>query len=413
MRIPHRRGVADAPAGLRRSGFDHPAGPLRRSTPGMASSTLSDTNSRSERTTRGEPDPVQPERTALRQGAAATSVVVIGRNEGERLERCLRSLVGRAGEIIYVDSGSTDGSIAFAESLGVRVVSLDMSVPFTMARARNAGWRDLLERATDSPPAFVQFVDGDCEVDADWLDRGVATLGDQQDVVAVYGRRRERFPEASIYNRITDVEWDHPLGESAAFGGDVLIRLDAVRAVGGYNEAMIAGEEPEMCVRLRARGGRILRIDAEMTKHDAAITRFSQWWTRARRCGHAYAEGAALHGRGPTRHNVKPLLSALFWGLAVPASFAIALIASLAAGRWLVGGIIALAGAGAYRYLAARVRRSPLLREYDDATADAYARYTVIAKFAHVTGIATYAWNRMLRRRTGLMEYKAAPVERS
>ncbi len=66
-----------------------------------------------------------------------TGVVIIGRNEGERFERCLRSLVGRASPIVYVDSGSTDNSVGFAEShasSGVHVVRLDMSTPFTAAR---------------------------------------------------------------------------------------------------------------------------------------------------------------------------------------------------------------------------------------------------------------------------------------
>lgn len=52
------------------------------------------------------------------------SVIVIGRNEGARLERCLTSvekaLWQMPHEIIYVDSGSTDNSLDIARAHSVR-----------------------------------------------------------------------------------------------------------------------------------------------------------------------------------------------------------------------------------------------------------------------------------------------------
>jgi glycosyltransferase involved in cell wall biosynthesis len=102
------------------------------------------------------------------------AVVAIGRNEGERLQRCLRSVVGRVALVVYVDSGSTDGSVAFAQSLGCEVVALDLSTPFTAARARNAGAQRALALQPDL--AFIQFVDGDCEVDPSWLPTAHAFL---------------------------------------------------------------------------------------------------------------------------------------------------------------------------------------------------------------------------------------------
>ena len=63
--------------------------------------------------------------------------VVIGRNEAERLRHCLNSLLGGGLTIVYVDSDSVDGSAALARSLGAEVVQLDLSRPFTAARARN------------------------------------------------------------------------------------------------------------------------------------------------------------------------------------------------------------------------------------------------------------------------------------
>src|SRR5215475_7559873 len=79
---------------------------------------------------------------------APFGVVAIGRNEGDRLVRCLRSLT-KASKIIYVDSGSSDNSVREARSLGADVVELDPTTPFTAARARNAGFERLRQLAPD------------------------------------------------------------------------------------------------------------------------------------------------------------------------------------------------------------------------------------------------------------------------
>ena len=242
--------------------------------------------------------------------------VVIGRNEGARLVRCLASLKGQADPIIYVDSGSTDGSVAAAEAAGARVVNLDMTRPFTAARARNAGLALLDDMGAD--PAFVQFVDGDCEIREDWIPTAAQFLDDNPDVAFVAGRLRERFPEATLWNRLADAEWDTAPGDVSAIGGIAMLRRAALKTEKGFREDLIAGEEPELCLRLRRGGWRIHRLGDEMAWHDIAMTRFSQWWKRSRRSGHAFAEGAALHGGGPERYRVRETIRALFWGLVVP-----------------------------------------------------------------------------------------------
>lgn len=240
--------------------------------------------------------------------------VVIGRNESTRLERSLPALIGQVAQVIYVDSGSTDGSVAMAQRLGAKIVELDMQQPFTAARARNAG-----VEALDPGIALVQFLDGDCILQDGWVAVAEAHLNAHPEVAVVCGRRREEHPQASIYNTLIDREWDTPVGESRACGGDALMRLDALRAVGGYRADMIAGEEPELCQRLRRAGWQIWRLDAEMTSHDAQMARFGQWWRRSLRAGHAFAEGAALHGSGPDRHWVAETRRALLWGALLPA----------------------------------------------------------------------------------------------
>lgn len=240
--------------------------------------------------------------------------VVIGRNEGARLVACLASLQGQVRRIVYVDSGSTDGSVAAARAAGADVVRLDMGQPFTAARARNAG----IAALQADPPEVVQFLDGDCRLQPGWLPVALAFLQDHPVVAVVCGRRREVAPEASVYNRLADAEWDTPVGEALACGGDAVMRYRAVFEAGGYRADLIAGEEPELCLRLRARGHKIWRLDAEMTLHDAAMTRFSQWWKRMRRAGHAFAEGAALHGAPPEQHWVRETRRALAWGAVLP-----------------------------------------------------------------------------------------------
>lgn len=242
--------------------------------------------------------------------------VVIGRNEGERLRACLESIRKQLKYVIYVDSGSTDSSVELAESLGVYVVNLDLSIPFTAARARNEGAEALLK--LNPQTEFIQFVDGDCEVQAGWLDNAYAFLKQSDAYAIVCGRRRERYPDASVFNQLCDIEWNTSVGDAQSCGGDAMIRVEAFQQVHGYLESLIAGEEPEMCFRMRQQGWKIMRLDAEMTLHDAAMTKISQWWKRHKRAGHAYAESYYLHGHTEEKFRLKEVRSNLFWAGLLP-----------------------------------------------------------------------------------------------
>lgn len=249
-------------------------------------------------------------------------IVLIGRNEGDRLIRCLDSVVGSDRPVVYVDSGSTDGSAQAAIDRGVEVVNLDLSIPFTAARARNAGF----DRLKQHPEIdYVQFIDGDCEVAAGWLDAAAEALNANPKVVAVCGWRNERYPDRSIFNRVCDVEWRlGSIGRVESFGGDVMIRADAFSKVDGYNDSMIAGEDPELSVRLR-RIGEILRLDRTSTIHDADMHHLSQWWNRMQRGGFAYALVASMYAAQPERKFVKEARRIWIWGILAPLG-AIALV---------------------------------------------------------------------------------------
>lgn len=321
-------------------------------------------------------------------------LVAIGRNEGDRLRQCLRSAIGKIALVVYVDSGSTDGSLELARAIGADTVELDLSTPFTAARARNEGFARLRQVAPDIE--FVQFTDGDCEIVDGWLEIAQQTLAAKPELAVACGRRRERHPDATPYNRLCDIEWNTPIGEAKACGGDSMMRVRAFEQVGGFNPALIAGEEPELCVRLRQNGWKIERLDAEMTLHDAQMTRFDQWWKRSQRAGHAYAEGSWLHGNTPERHWVKDSLSIWFWGCVLPV---------LALGTaWFTDGWSLLLLFG-YPVLTYRIYRR-MQQTLTAKDAALYAVFCVLGRFPQLQGQILFHKRRLLGQRSNLIEYK-------
>ncbi len=318
--------------------------------------------------------------------------VVIGRNEGERLRVCLESVLSKIPNIVYVDSGSNDNSIDIAKKLNVDALELDLSVPFTAARARNTGFGRLIELWPDTQ--FAHFVDGDCELDMNWVSVAHVYLVQHRDVAVVCGRRRERFPEKSIYNLLCDIEWDAPTGEVKYCGGDAMMRTRALSQVDGYREDLIAGEEPELCVRLRMAGWKISRIKAEMTLHDANMTSFYQWWRRAIRGGYAYAQGMAIHGGAPEYQNVRECLRIWFWGAILPVMTFLG-VTQLGPTGMLILAIYPI-----------QVIRITLKRGGSIKVSLSYACFMILGKFPEMWGQLRFYFNRILRVKARLIEYK-------
>jgi glycosyltransferase involved in cell wall biosynthesis len=214
------------------------------------------------------------------------SVVVIGRNEGQRLQRCLDSIaaMSRRGfevEVIYVDSDSTDGSVALAEAANARTIALKPTRP-SAALGRNAGWRI-------SKGSFVLFLDGDTILHPEFVADSLADLS-RDNIGIVWGNLRELYPDRSLYIRVLDLDWIYPPGYTPFCGGNALYRRSILEATNGFDDTLVAGEEPELCQRITALGFRILHADRPMAGHDLAITRWKQYWKRCTRGGHAYAE---------------------------------------------------------------------------------------------------------------------------
>jgi GT2 family glycosyltransferase len=330
-------------------------------------------------------------------------LVVIGRNEAARLNACLSSRPAGLRAVVYVDSGSHDDSVRIAKAAKVDVVKLTADRPFTAARARNAGLMRLLEFHPRIDK--VQFIDGDCTLAADWMELAARTLDDRPDVVAVNGLLHELHPERSVYNRLCQLEWERvPPGEARSFGGIVMIRIESLTRVGGWNPAVIAAEDDELAIRLRGLGGKIVRLRATMAHHDAEITRFGQWWMRSVRCGHAYAQVAALHGSSSERYFVHERRRALFWGAFVPLSTALAVLPTMGSSLWVLS---------IYPLQVTRLFLRELGNNRSRRDAALLALSSLVARFAEARGVLEYHKNRFKGREPRIIEYKGLAGARS
>jgi GT2 family glycosyltransferase len=329
------------------------------------------------------------------ESRSSVAIVAIGRNEGERLKSCLRAATGGARTVVYVDSGSTDGSAEFARGAGCRVVELNPDVPYSAARARNEGFACAMK--FDPDVAFVQFVDGDCALVEGWLEQGMAALNERTDVGVVCGHVREIHPEASVYNRLFDLEWRQRPGEIDACGGNFMVRPAVFRAVGGFRPDVIAGEDNEFCVRVRRMDEKIVLLDTAMVGHDAAMRRFRKWWRRARRTGHAYAQVAALHGKSKERYFVRECRRVWLWGLEIP--LAALLLAPFTHGWSLL--LLAV-----YPLQFGWIFLKGKQRGWSAGDAAVYAFFTVLTKFPAIQGMVAYYWRRWRGQALTIMEHK-------
>ncbi len=326
------------------------------------------------------------------------AAVVIGRNEGERLVRCLESVVPRVTAVVYVDSGSSDSSIAEARSRGVHAIEL-RDPPYTAARGRDEGVRFLM---TVSPAhEYILFIDGDCVLDPGFIPAAHAVLDAEPRVGAVCGRRRESRTRDSFWSRLIDIDWDIPPGKVPYFGGDSLVRLAALTDAGGWPVELIAGEEPDLCFRMADKGWVIHRLPCEMTRHDIAMSRFRSYWKRGVRSGHAYIEVALRRRRGAGRAWLRRSLTILAYGLALPL---LALVGAIL--HWLIPAGIAIL----YLRLAASMAYSCRLKGRSWSLSIAYALLNTIGKVAGAWGISRFLFLRLLGRRSRLIEYKGLGV---
>jgi serine acetyltransferase len=308
-------------------------------------------------------------------------VVVIGRNEGEKLRLCLHSVLELGYPVVYADSDSSDGSVRLADSLAVTVVKLDPSRPMNAARGRKEGFLRLL---CDHPHLeYVLFLDGDCVLDEAFAPAAIKVMQSQPEVAVVCGRRSELHPEASVYNRIANLEWNTPLGERDSCGGDALYRVNVYVQAGGFDETVLAGEEPELCNRIRRLGYKVLRVDLAMSWHDMGMTRLSQWWRRGVRSGYGSLD---VRVRKAVTYFDRQLVSAWVWVLGWPLlSTGFGALAvfwgGLASGVW-----IALLACSLLLLQVLRIARTGHARDLKRWDAFLYGALMMVNKWASVSG---------------------------
>ena len=348
------------------------------------------------------PDPDPGPKSGSESGApeshnpARLGIVLIGRNEGQRILRAIASLPDPRPPVVFVDSGSSDGSPEAVEALGVPVHRLDPARPFSAARARNEGLEALIEQ--QPLLEFVQFIDGDCALGPDWLSEARAAMEARPRLGMVAGILVELDPDLSPFARVMGVEWELPgLGEVEAVGGIALARVQAVQAAGGFDADLIAGEEFDLALRMRKLGWRIARIDVPMATHDGGVTKLSQWWRRALRSGHTHVEAWLRFGRETGRNGFRTFLSSQAWGLGLP------LVAL--GGAWWTGGWSLLL-LGLYPLQVARIAKRLSSMGFDPHSARVFALHCVASALPQALGQLRCLLLSLFQRKSELIEYK-------
>ena len=327
-------------------------------------------------------------------------VVVIGRNEGQRLRLCLASVCSQVEEVMYVDSASTDGSAELAEAMGVPVLRL-VDGRFTASRGRQAGMETMLQRRPNLQ--YVQFLDGDCVLEAGWLPAATPYLDGHPRVGGVSGRRREERCEELFYSRLLDIDWDLAPGDAPHVGGDSLMRVESLAQVGGWSTELIAGEDPDISFRMRDLGWKIARLGLPMTVHDANMTRFREYWRRAIRSGHAYAEVGWRHRHGSGWSWLKHTLGIVAYGAVLPVAGILCAFLF-----WPASLLVILIYVRMLAVMISFCRRKGSTWRLSIA----YAALNLVCKFASFVGVARYWVGRASGREGRLIEYKHNPLAR-
>jgi GT2 family glycosyltransferase len=318
-------------------------------------------------------------------------LVLIGRNEGERLVKSLATVVQQARRVVYVDSGSTDDSVAHAERAGAQVVNLDMSVPFTAARARNAGVEALL--AQDDPPEFIQFLDGDCVLREGWINHATNAMRSDPQLAIVTGVQAELNRDTTVFNQMSDHEWKRPAGPIDACSGNMMVQVSAFEAVGGFDPNVIAAEDDEFCTRLRKAGWHLVRIPEPMAFHDGGILRFEQWWKRAERTGHGFAQVGHMH----PDYFVRERQRGWVYGLILP------MVAVFGA---FVSSLVPLGVLAVYGLSFWKTAQGLKTEGVPTHEASRHAAFLTLSKFPNVIGMARYHWRRLNNAQMRIIEYK-------
>jgi len=185
--------------------------------------------------------------------AIRISIIIPVLNEEEMIGRCLESLTRLAFahdqfEVLVVDNGSQDKTLAIAGSFKDRLnVKVLQQAGVRISALRNLGAREALVD-------FVAFLDADCLAPVDWLDRILALASvDSAGVLGAHyllpedsswvGRTWHRYQEAPKSGEVSHVP-----------AGDLIMRREDFRKLGGFDATIQTNEDYELCERARKAG---------------------------------------------------------------------------------------------------------------------------------------------------------------
>jgi glycosyltransferase involved in cell wall biosynthesis len=190
------------------------------------------------------------------------SVIIIGRNEADHIERCLQSVLKGTQripdtEIIYVDSASTDRTLEIVRQYpAVRVLQLREEWPLSASAGRYIGY-------LHAGGTFLFFIDGDSVLYRRWLSSGIEYLAGHPDTGAVAGSVHEVF-ETENGRPVRLLRHRYGLQQSPfhvkTMGGIALYRKSVLHRVGPFNPFITADEEPELGLRMRRDGYTLTRL---------------------------------------------------------------------------------------------------------------------------------------------------------
>jgi len=221
----------------------------------------------------------------------ALSVVVITKNEADRVRPCIESIFRAAAElvpfeVILVDSASTDGTVDLATDYPITVLEIPEEHVVSCGAGRYVG--DRVARGD-----LVLHVDGDMKLTDSWLPAAVEYLRENDDVAAVEGCLNDRH---TVGETVLDVD---------KVGGVMLFDRDALESVGGFAPYLNAYEDVDVGYRLTAAGHRLVRLPIMSAEHpvlDSIREPVRRW-----RAGYYHGVGQAIR-YGATSPRVLRLL---------------------------------------------------------------------------------------------------------
>lgn len=192
------------------------------------------------------------------------SVIIPVRNDAKRLGRLLQSVRQQSyppdrREVIVVDNGSQDDSRSVGERQGATVLSFPQ---LYVGALRNRG-------VAVSNGSILAFVDSDHEVPPDWIETAVAQFAADPGLTLL-GFPYLAPPDGTWVQRTWELHRLHHRGRREAnwlASGNMFARREAFLAVNGFREDLVATEDVDLCIRLRAQKAKIIEDVAVANVH--------------------------------------------------------------------------------------------------------------------------------------------------